>query len=69
MADQYYRQRLMSKCFVAWQLFVTQQLSQRLLEEDSKVTKDKMAAFLQAAASGRYVTELSLFVLNSLTKL
>ena len=62
MADHYFRVRLMSKCFVAWQLFISQQMSHRLLEEDSKATKNKMAAFLEAAASGKYVLFIITYV-------
>lgn len=53
MAVIYYRHRLLSKCMTAWELFVSQQQTERYFEENTKKTKDKMASFLEAAASGK----------------
>ena len=52
-AQAHHRKQLLGKCMVAWQLFVTQQQNKRALESMQQQTKSKMAAFLDAAASGK----------------
>ena len=56
MAATHWRHTLLRKCVTAWQLFVELQQTERHVVKEQEVTKTKMAAFLEAAASGRFVT-------------
>ena len=53
LAEAHHTRRLLRQCFTAWQLFVTQQEDQRILQQNQQQTKSKMAALLDAAASGK----------------
>ena len=52
-ADDHYRLTLLKKIFVAWLHFVSLQHQEMALQQEQNQTKFKMAAFLEAAASGR----------------
>ncbi|CAH1797480.1 unnamed protein product [Owenia fusiformis] len=53
MAQEHYYQTLMKKCLQAWQLFVQQEVAQRELASFQEKTRSKMAAFLEAASTGK----------------
>ena len=53
LAESHHTRQLLGRCFVAWQLFIAQQQNQRTLQHMQNQTKSKMAAFLDAAATGK----------------
>ncbi len=57
MAIEHYRHTLLRRCFIAWQIYLTKEQNERLLNEVQCKTKNKMAAFLDAAASGKLWSE------------
>ena len=52
-AQAHYKQTLERKCFTAWQLYLTQTQQLSIIEETRKLTKNKIASFLDAAATGK----------------
>ncbi|XP_072165808.1 coiled-coil domain-containing protein 191-like [Diadema setosum] len=55
-ADSHYRQGLLRKTFTAWQVFVQQENLEKEQSQQQSARRSKMAAFLEAAASGRLWT-------------
>ncbi|XP_070547836.1 coiled-coil domain-containing protein 191-like isoform X3 [Ptychodera flava] len=56
LAEDFHRKTLLKRYFVSWQLWVAQEQQSRELTERRQETKNKMAAFLEAAASGKLWT-------------
>ena len=50
-----YRGNLLRKCLTAWQLFVELQVREKNILTEQQQTKNKMAAFLEAASTGKCV--------------
>ncbi|XP_064650515.1 coiled-coil domain-containing protein 191-like [Lineus longissimus] len=53
MADAHHRLTLLRRCFMAWQLFLTLNEAEQELHKGQNATKNKMAAFLEKAATGK----------------
>ena len=53
LADNKYKETLLKKTFVAWQVFMQQEAGERKDTHTKELTRTKMAAFLQAAATGQ----------------
>ncbi|XP_048588264.1 coiled-coil domain-containing protein 191 isoform X2 [Nematostella vectensis] len=53
IALNFHRKHLLQRCIVAWQLFVRESQHNRKLQEEHQRKTNKMAALLEAAASGR----------------
>ncbi|KAJ8034859.1 hypothetical protein HOLleu_21873 [Holothuria leucospilota] len=58
-AHSHYRFHLLRKCFLAWRIWLASQEEATKIEEAKVKTRNKMDAFLEAAASGRLWTERS----------
>ncbi|KAJ8034848.1 hypothetical protein HOLleu_21857 [Holothuria leucospilota] len=58
-AYSHYRLHLLRKCFLAWRIWLASQEEATKIEEAKVKTRNKMDAFLEAAASGRLWTERS----------
>ncbi|XP_063441327.1 coiled-coil domain-containing protein 191-like [Mytilus trossulus] len=56
LADSHSKQTLLRKYFAAWQLWVKQEVERKELEHAQSNTKSKMAALLEAAATGKLWT-------------
>ena len=52
MADSHYKTATLRRCFADWLLFVSLERRDKELKKEQATTKNKMAAFLQAASSG-----------------
>ena len=52
-AQEHHRMTLQKKYFTAWQLYLTQTQQLSIIEERRKLTENKMASFLDAAATGK----------------
>ena len=52
-AQEHYKLTLQKKCFTAWQLYLTQTQQLSIIEETRRLTKNKIASFLDAAATGK----------------
>ncbi|KAK3107858.1 hypothetical protein FSP39_023636 [Pinctada imbricata] len=59
LAGCHHRESLLRKYFVAWQQWVKQEQDRKELEHAQEKTRNKMAALLEAAASGKLNTERS----------
>ena len=57
LSSTFYRRRLLSRCLRAWQQFVKHEQDERQLREEHDKKTQKMAALLQAAATGRLWSE------------
>ena len=57
LAGSHHRISLLRKYFVAWQLWVKQEQERKELETAQERTRNKMAALLEAAATGKLGTE------------
>ena len=53
LAADHHRSTLLLKYFSMWQLYIQQENQHREIEAGQDKTRSKMAAFLEAAASGR----------------
>ena len=53
LAADHHRSTLLLKYFSKWQLYIQQENQHREIETGQDKTRSKMAAFLEAAASGR----------------
>ena len=53
LAETHCKQNLLRKYFTAWQLWVNQEVERKELESAQSSTKSKMAALLDAAATGK----------------
>eukprot|EP00057_Strongylocentrotus_purpuratus_P033269 XP_790811.3 PREDICTED: coiled-coil domain-containing protein KIAA1407 homolog [Strongylocentrotus purpuratus] len=58
-AEKHYRHRLLHKTFVAWQVYRHKESLEKELNEQQSHRRSKMAAFLDAAASGKLWTDRS----------
>ena len=56
-AVEYYRRHLLARAVAAWHLYVIMMQRERETEQARLATQSKMAAFLDAAASGRLWTD------------
>ena len=57
VSSTFYRRRLLSRCLRAWQQFVKHEQDERRLHEEHDKKTQKMAALLEAAATGRLWSE------------
>ncbi|XP_052253520.1 coiled-coil domain-containing protein 191-like isoform X2 [Dreissena polymorpha] len=53
IAEKHSKLSLLRKYFLAWQVYVTSEQERRRLEQEQNSTRNKMAALLEAAASGK----------------
>ncbi len=53
MAANHFRLKFLRKCFIGWQLWVTEQQRARATELEHQNKAFKMASFLEAAATGK----------------
>ena len=56
MSETHNRRRMLRKYFVAWQNWIWSKQQQETLHDNQEKTRSKMAAFLDAAASGKLWT-------------
>ena len=56
MTETHNRRRILRKYFMAWQSWITSKQQLETLHDNQEKTKSKMAAFLEAAASGKLWT-------------
>ena len=59
VAVDHFQHRILKKYFLVWRLWLRQERHSRELEHQQTQTKSKMAAFLEAAASGKLWTSRS----------
>ena len=57
LSSTFHRRRLLSRCLRAWQQFVKHEQDERQLRKEHDKKTQKMAALLQAAATGRLWSE------------
>ena len=58
-AGEHYRRHLLARAVAAWRLYVIMMQREHETEQARLATQNKMAAFLDAAASGRLWTDRS----------